>query len=51
MSVDNPPILDLNGPMVPGRNYSTVYLENSEPVFVSLTVNINVKAMSTVGMC
>lgn len=35
-NIDNPPILDLNGPMVPGRNYSAVYLENSDPVSVSL---------------
>ena len=34
-NIDNPPILDLNGPMDPGTNHSTVYRENSEPVFVS----------------
>lgn len=34
-SVDNPPVLDLNGPREPQRNYSTTFRENSAPVSVS----------------
>ena len=30
-SVDNPPILDLNGPL-PGRNFETVFQEEGEPI-------------------
>ena len=34
-SVDNPPVLDLNGPSQPGRNHSTSYTEGSSPILVS----------------
>ena len=37
-SVDNPPVLDLNGPSRPGRNHSTSYTEGSSPILVSDTL-------------
>lgn len=33
-SIDNPPVLDLNGPQLPGRDYSVSYAEGSNPVMV-----------------
>ena len=33
-SVDNPPVLDLNGPDQPGRNYTTSYIEESPAIQV-----------------
>ena len=35
-SVDNPPVLDLNGPTEPGRNDSTQYTEGSQSIAVSM---------------
>ncbi len=32
--LDNPPVLDLNGPGVPGNNYATSYSEEAAPVQV-----------------
>lgn len=33
-SVDNPPILDLNGPLQPGTNYMTSFTEEETPISV-----------------
>lgn len=38
-SVDNPPVLDLNGPNQSGRNYSTQYTEESSAVQVSGSIH------------
>lgn len=35
-SVDNPPVVDLNGPAQAGRNYTTQYSEGSQPVSVRM---------------
>ena len=34
-SVDNPPILDLNGPLQPGTNYETSFTEGDAAISVS----------------
>ena len=31
-SVNNPPILDLNGPMQPGTNFMTSFIEGETPI-------------------
>ena len=31
-SVDNPPILDLNGPLQPGTNFMTLFTEGGMPI-------------------
>ena len=36
-SVDNPPILDLNGPLQPGNDYATTFTEGEPPIPVSAT--------------
>lgn len=33
-NVDNPPVLDLNGPLQPGRNHSTTFTEGSPAISV-----------------
>ena len=33
-SIDNPPVLDLNGPQQAGRNYSATFEEETDPVMV-----------------
>ena len=33
-SVDNPPILDLNGPLQPGTNFMTSFTEGGTPISV-----------------
>ncbi len=33
-SVDNPPILDLNGPLLPGTNFVTSFTEGGMPISV-----------------
>lgn len=33
-SIDNPPILDLNGAQEPGRDYFTTFLEESDSIMV-----------------
>lgn len=34
-SIDNPPMLDLNGPQQPGRDNTVTYVEGSDPAMVS----------------
>ncbi len=34
-TIDNPPVLDLNGPTSPGNNFTTSYTEGGVPVPVS----------------
>lgn len=34
-TIDNPPVLDLNGPALAGNNYMTIYTEGDSPVQVS----------------
>lgn len=34
VNVDNPPVLDLNGPFEPGRNFTTEYLEGADAIKV-----------------
>lgn len=34
-SIDNPPVVDLNGPFVPGRDATVQFLEGADPVMVS----------------
>lgn len=33
-SIDNPPVLDLNGPQEAGRDYQTSYLEGNDSISV-----------------
>ncbi len=35
-NIDNPPVVDLNGPFVPGRDSFVQFLEGSDPVMVRL---------------
>lgn len=35
-SIDNPPVLDLNGPTQPGNDRSVIYTEGDSPVEVSI---------------
>ena len=37
-SVDNPPVLDLNGPSQPGRNHNISFTENSPIQVGSLSI-------------
>ena len=36
--IDNPPVLDLNGPLG-GRDYTSVFTEGADPVMVSIYVH------------
>ena len=40
-SIDNPPVLDLNGPQSPGRDNSVSYAEESDPVMVRRDIEIS----------
>ena len=33
-TIDNPPVLDLNGPQQPGRDHSETYVEGNNPIQV-----------------
>ena len=37
-TVDNPPVLDLNGPSHAGRNHSILYNEGSPAIMVSVSL-------------
>ena len=37
-SIDNPPVVDLNGPQQSGRDYITTYTEGGAPVMVRMTL-------------
>ena len=38
-SIDNPPILDLNGPLQPGTNFVTSFTEGGTPISVRKSVH------------
>lgn len=38
VSIDNPPVLDLNGPQQSGRDYITTFTEGGEPVMVCVVI-------------
>ena len=50
-SVDNPPLLDLNGPGLAGRNHSTSYTEGSSAILVSVFIHEKTTSIAVCSRC
>ena len=48
-SIDNPPVLDLNGPQQPGRDISVTYVEESDPIMVSFCLVLTLSRIVSAG--